>query len=44
MHAGQSIRDIGRQVRVYGSVAHLEAVQIPRVPVTVVDVRLVEMR
>ena len=44
MRAVQSIRDLVGQVRVYGSVAHLEAVQIPRVPVTVVDVRLVEMR
>jgi len=44
MHAVQSIRDLVGQVRVYGGVAHLEAVQIPHVPVTVVDVRLVEMR
>ena len=44
MRAVQSIRDLVGQVRVYGGAAHLEAVQIPRVPVTVVDVRLVEMR
>ena len=44
MHAVQSIRDLVGQVRVYGGVAHLEAVQISRVSVTVVDIRLVEMR
>ena len=41
----QLIRYLVRQVRVYGGVAHLEAVQIPLVPVIMVGAhRLAEVR
>ena len=41
----QLIRYLVRQVRVYGDVAHLEAIQIPLVPVIMVGAcRLVEVR
>ena len=41
----QLIRYLVRQVRVYGDVAHLEAIQIPLVPVIMVGARqLAEVR
>jgi len=41
----QLIRYLVRQVRIYGGVAHLEAVQIPLVPVIMVGARrLAEVR